>query len=1049
LQLTEVKICLPYIVTCILTAALVMFALQTMSQPYYFRHYQVENGLSNNTVFCSAQDKNGFLWFGTKEGVNRFDGYHFKLFRLGKDDERTFSQELVYFLYSDKQGTLWVGAQKGLFRFDPESEQLLKFSDSLTEVGAIQEDVKGRLWFISNYTVCRYTPDTRELKIFPRSAYFDANTLCLSGEGDMWISTTDGYLQQYNETTGTFKRYNILPSTLAIASCSIKKMVPSGKHTLFIGTSCQGIKQFDISTGTCTDVLVHNPDQTAIYVRDILPYNDHEFWFATESGIFILKTDQPGITVNNLKKRFLDPYSLNDNAIYTLCKDNEGGVWAGTYFGGVNYYARQYAPFHKYYPDNTTGSVSGNAVREICDDQYGNIWIGTEDAGLNKVPPAAINITHFKPTGEPGSITYSNIHGLLADGNKLWIGTHEHGLDVLDIPSGKLKKHYDAGPGPKQMKNNFVVSMLHTSRNEILVGTGNSIFRYNAAVDGFEPYPAIPEYRFVSCMIEDHNKVIWASTHGVGVYSYNPATSEKMHFENEPDNKNSLTSNVINAVCEDSYGNIWLSTEGGGLCKIGTDRKTITRFTTRNNFPSNYIFKVVEDNYRQLWVSTSKGLVQFDPVKLTTTVYTKANGLLNDQFNYNSGFKDSTGRLYFGSVRGMITFRPEDFQQSHFTPPVYITGFQVHNKELVLNTDSTKPAKSISFADEITLSYDQSSFSIDFAALSFASPEMTAYSYKMEGLEKDRKAYFTNISPGKYTFLVKAATNGLGDSKEKQLVIRILPPFWATIWAYILYAACFIALAWYLISTYHKRVLAKKEKEIYEAKLDFFTNVAHEIKTPLTLIKGPVDNLLEKVDDMPDIKQDVLTMNRNTNRLINLISQVLDFRKTETRGFSLDFTKVNINALLEENYTNFQPLANKKGLTNTIELPPVTVHAMADEEALHKIFNNLFSNAIKYAEKEVTIRLIVPKDGDANYCIEISNDGFIIPADMSEKIFEPFYRLKETIKQKGTGIGLALARSLAELHKGTLHLKDSANGLNTFVLSLPLKNFYATTGTIG
>ncbi|HKO80358.1 MAG TPA: HAMP domain-containing sensor histidine kinase, partial [Chitinophagaceae bacterium] len=261
--------------------------------------------------------------------------------------------------------------------------------------------------------------------------------------------------------------------------------------------------------------------------------------------------------------------------------------------------------------------------------------------------------------------------------------------------------------------------------------------------------------------------------------------------------------------------------------------------------------------------------------------------------------------------------------------------------------------------------------------------------------------------------------------------------FWATPWAYLVYVLAGASLLYYLVRIYHNMQENKKEKEIYEAKIEFFTNIAHEIKTPLTLIKGPVENLSEMVQDVPVIKEDVVTMERNTNRLVNLINQILDFRQTETKGFSLDFTNVNINELLEEAYLTFEPVAKKKKLVYTMDLPSSNVYTRADAEALNKTFSNLFSNAVKYAEKKVHIKLTAPKNDDLYLFIEIRNDGFLIPDEMKEKIFEPFFRLKETVKQKGTGIGLALAKSLVELHNGNIHLKKPEEGMNIFEIALP------------
>lgn len=1017
--------------------------LQVAAQPYYFRHYQVENGLSNNTVNCSIQDKAGFLWFGTKDGLNRFDGYHFKQFNTSTDD-RTLTPDFVHTLFSDAQGTLWVGLQKGLYRFDAESERLLPFIDSLPDVSAIHITKKNELWFIARSVLYRYSFHTKQMHRFSPERHFFASSLCETADGTIWIGATDGCLKKWNAATETFTSYSLFSHSPAAASTYIQKIYAAGTDSILAGTASQGLKLFQIPISDYKDVLTYNADKTTIYVRDIVKYAPNEYWLATESGIFIWAFEKDGFT--NLKKKALDPYSLSDNAVYTLCKDREGGIWAGTYFGGVSYYPKPYGLFKKFYPDYTKNSISGNVVREICKDNSGMIWFGTEDAGLNKLNPATGVITRFQPTGLPRSISYYNIHGLLVVGDELWIGTFEHGLDIMDIKTGKIKKRHKAGPGAYDLKNNFIVTLLQTASGAIFAGSGDGFYQYIKVQDGFTRVSGFPEHLFVSSLLEDHAKIIWLGTHDHGVLSFDPATGRITQYENNPADRNSLSNNKVNALSEDSRHNLWMATEGGGLCRLSADRKTFTRFTTKTGLPSNFIFKILEDNQRQLWISTSKGLAQLNSAGQIQNVYTKENGLLNDQFNYNAGFKDSDGILYFGSVKGLITFQPDAFIKQTIAAPVYITGFQVHGAELAIEGDSGLLKKSVVLTKKLTLPYNQSSFSIDFAALSYTAPEMTRYSYKMEGLDREwttlptnRKVYFTNVAPGSYTFKVNAWGNNLSGTEATRLHITILPPFWATTWAYLLYAIAIIAFAYYLMRSYHQHTQDRKEKEIYEAKIQFFTNIAHEIRTPLTLIKGPVENLLEQVDDLPEIKEDVTAMERAANRLLALVTQILDFRKTETKGFSLHFSKLDLTTLLQEAYANFISVAKKRGLSYTAELPPAPVFAIADEEALHKIFSNLFSNAVKYAAKHVHVKLYPLQKEATHVFIEVCNDGPLIPADMREKIFEPFYRLKEATKQSGTGIGLALARSLTELHQGRLYVKESPNGWNRFVLILPLQ----------
>jgi signal transduction histidine kinase len=511
---------------------------------------------------------------------------------------------------------------------------------------------------------------------------------------------------------------------------------------------------------------------------------------------------------------------------------------------------------------------------------------------------------------------------------------------------------------------------------------------------------------------------------------------------------------MVNSLYEDSKGNLWIATEGGGLCMLSEDRMIFRRYNTKNGLPSNFIFKVLEDENKQLWVTTSKGLVQLDVETNVIVVHTSANGLLNDQFNYNSGFKDTNGKLYFGSVKGLISFSPGQFQKNTFVPPVFFTGFQVNNKELSIGRESFLE-QSILYTKEIKLPYDQSSFSIDFAALSFTAPQMNMYAYKMEGvdnkwiqLEKNRKVYFTNLSPGSYVFKVKAANgNGIWNNKEAVLHITILPPWWMSPTAYVAYGFIAISLIVILFRNYHRRMKRKsqkkldtlhfeKEKELYEAKMKFFTNIAHEIRTPLTLIKGPLERIVQRAEDIPGIQNSLAIMERNTDRLIELTNQLLDYRQTEAGGFVLSFKEENISKLLQEIYFSFKPLAEKKNLSYTLHLTKGPLVAYTDNDALTKIISNLLSNAIKYADKEVHINLGM-NTTDKTFSVEFKNDGDLVPLEMREKIFEPFIRLKKTEKQKGTGIGLALAKSLAELHGGKLTIKDNHTH-NIFIVTLPV-----------
>jgi ligand-binding sensor domain-containing protein/signal transduction histidine kinase len=1036
-------------------SAIVVVFINNAYGQYSFRQYQVENGLSNNATICCLQDKKGFLWFGTKDGLNRFDGYSFKIFRNDPDDTNSIGNNFIHSLYEDNDGSLWIGTEKGLYKYSTTTESfaLLK-STSNGPIRDIRMDHKGNLWFILGFTLVQYNELKNQFKIYDVAKYFEATSICTSPDGTLWISTASGFLKKYNESNDSFDSYDVFDHSKTPVSRWIERVYATNNGTILIGTSNQGAKSFDIATSKCKDLLTYNPDKTEIFVRNFVQTAKDEFWIATETGIFVYNTTTGLVT--NLQKTYNDPYSISDNAVYTFCKDKEGGIWAGTYFGGVNYYPNQHTPFKKFFPRVGENSLSGNVVREIHEDHDGNLWIGTEDAGLNKYNPETGKFISFHPTGVKGSISYTNIHGMLIDRNELWIGTFEHGLDIMDIKTGKVKQHFAMDTSRYALKSNFIYCISRIGRDSITLGTTRGAYVFNRTTNNFRLLTGFPLNIWYTSILRDDKGIIWAGTYGNGVYYFDTRTNQSGNFRYTVSNKKGLSSDRVNSIFEDSEKNLWFATEGG-LCKYNRDSRDFKTYTIKNGLPSNFILSLLEDEKKNLWISTSRGLVYFNPESESLIVYTTANGTLNDQFNFNSAFKDTKGRMYFGSVKGMISFNPSEFSKDTFVPPVYMTGFQIFDKDVPIAQKNSPLNKSIIYTGKITLGYDQSTFNIGFAALSYAAPEMSEYSYKMDGLDKDwtylkknRKAYFTDLSPGTYVFRVKASnSSGLWAPQETTLIIEILPPWWASKWAYISYSLLVLLIVYYVVRNYHKKIEEKnrrkfelleiaKEKEIFQAKIDFFTNVAHEIKTPLTLIKGPLEKVMKKAETTPDVKNNLEIMERNTNRLVDLTNQLLDFRQTEIKSFSLSFVRANISELLSDTYLNFKPLAEEKDLDFQLHLPKEQLHAPIDLDAFNKVLNNLFSNVIKYSVKNAGVALLPFNSADDRFIIEFKNDGYLIPAEMSEKIFEPFFRLRQNDKQKGTGIGLALARSLAQLHKGNLTLSTQQTNYNVFVLSLPM-----------
>ncbi|MEI6950636.1 two-component regulator propeller domain-containing protein [Paraflavisolibacter sp. H34] len=1035
-----------------------------LGQPYYFRQYSVENGLSHNAVLCSLQDKRGFMWFGTKDGLNRFDGYTFKVFRKTAGKPGSIGNNSIHALYEDRLGTLWVATDEGLYQFFEKTEKfrLMPATGSLY-IHKIAGDAKGNLWLISRYGLSRYNPKTNQLVSYPPQKFFLATSICTTPDGTVWVGTSGGQLQRYLPRSDSFSGFDLFGHSKPAKSRWIESLYTTADGSLLAGTSHNEIKLIDPARSTYQDITLPNSGQSDLFIRAIQQTAPDEFWLGTESGVYSYNTKTGG--TRHLQKRYNNPYSISDNAIYTICRDREGGLWVGNYFRGLNYLPRQQTLFTKYFPKEGENSLSGNVVGEIQKDRQGNLWIGTEDAGLNKLDPVTGRFTAYQPGG-PSGISFFNIHALLATGNELWIGTFNHGLDILDTRTGKVIRHYTAGESG--FTSNFIYCLYPTDSGQVLMGSPRGVFTYNRQQDRFETFPGLPPGLWYTSLVKDKKGVFWGGTFGNGLQMFDPATGTTRTFTHSEKDPNSLGSNGVNSVFEDSRGHLWVATEDG-LCQWNEGSAHFTRYGTANGFPSDFMLCILEDRQQQLWISTTKGLVRFHPPSGRLQVFTTASGLLSDQFNHRSAFKDEQGRMYFGSAKGLVSFQPEAVVPETFHPPVYITGFQVNNQELLIDSPGSPLKESITYTPTLTLAHDQSTFSIDFAALNFTAPGMVQYAYQVEGLspkwinlKQNRRVYFTKLSPGTYRFHVKAIpSDGTLRGPETKLTIKILPPWWASRWAYTAYALLLLLLVSFIVRSYHRRIEEKnrrrfelleiekekeilkmelaKEKEVLQAKVDFFTNVAHEIRTPLTLIKVPLEKVIAKAGNIPGIENSLKIMDRNANRLIDLTNQLLDFRQTEIKKFHLSFEQVDISALLQEACAAFLPLAEQEGLSLSLQLPEAPCRAFVDVDAFNKIIYNLFSNAVKYAQSKVFVLLKLQGDNAASFTILVKNDGYLIPESLKEKIFEPFFRIRETESETGTGIGLALSRSLTELHNGVLVLEPSEGDLNVFSLTLPLQ----------
>ncbi|MDR1555705.1 MAG: response regulator [Tannerellaceae bacterium] len=1018
-----------------------LFFLTNMNaEPYYFKQYQVQDGLSHNTITCCTQDIQGFIWLGTRDGLNRFDGYSFRTFRNESGQDSSIGNNWITSIIAGTKGALWVGTIRGAYKYNiaDESFHLLPFTEKMM-VGYLMLDMNEDLWLILNGKLIKYN---EQLDFVSTYALPDGNiptSLCITPLGQIWVGSSSGILYELDEEKGLVGAYDLFTHSTQISSRKINCLSSTTIGDLIlVGMNTDGVKVFDIASGEYTDCFRFDQNQLDITVEDFLQVNSEEVWVATISGLFIynLRTGQ----YTAVKRRLFDPYSLSADMITCLYRDREQGIWLGSYAGGVNYHS-PHQIFTKYYTYPGENVLKGDIVHDICTDKYDNVWIATEDAGINKYDPSSNTYTNYQPRADGKGISHINIHGLVPDNDKLWIGSISGKIDVLDIPGGTIVKRYSLSPASSSLQRISVVNMKKLDDEHLLVTTSHGVFIYNPLTDRFELMPQLPATR-VQSICKDHEGVIWIGTVNHGLYYYDPAGGKCRRFTDIFDENS-----TVNDIYEDHQNNLWFATLEG-VKKYDRHSRSVIRYTVKNGMPGNMVFRILSDRQNKLWITTTNGLVCLNPATEELTTYTREHGLITNQFNYNSGWKDRHGQLYFGMIRGLISFDPDEIKTVKDKVQVYITRIAALDGTEYMKQNVVSP-------QSVRLNYGQSTFSISFSALSYLSPSIIQYAFCMEGLNPNwtcltgsHTAYYTKLPPGEYTFKVKAANiSGIWNEEFTALRISVAHPWWSSLIARIVYGSLFAGSCLggiYLLIRQNKKKISRsikafeneKEKELYQAKINFFINIAHEIRTPLTLIKNPLDKIMKNKQLPAEIQGPLSIMDKNANRLLALVNQLLDFRKTEIEGYSLNFVKTDIVALIQDISERFRDMQEENNLTMDIKINTTCRYAFIDEEACTKIISNLLSNAFKYARTSILISLSFLEE-DERFLMDVSNDGESIPDDRKEKIFEPFYRGENAEHKPGTGLGLPLAKSLAEMQRG--HLSVTASGtFTTFRLNLPV-----------
>lgn len=1015
----------------------------------YFEHITVEKGLSQSSVLSIAQDSIGFMWFGTKDGLSRYDSRQFEVYRYNPQDKSSISSSLnINALLTDSKGNLWVGTQNGLNKYLPESNSFIRFQhDSKREntisnnaIRCIYEDRQNNIWIGTDSGLNKLVGGQYFERFISNPGNGIANNIVKAIYQDqdhtMWIGTQNGLTSMVLKNNGyRYKTYlHNDKDNNSLAANDINSIAEDLNHNLWIGTHFKGLDLYDKTTSTFKHFTQQAGDGlSSNVIRKIRVLKDGKLWIATLNGINVYDPVNRKFRVYQHDPE--NPGSLNQNSIYDIFQDAAGSVWAGTYYGGINVYHANVIPFKTYKHYSYKNSLSSNIISAIVEDSKGNLWIGTEAEGLNYYDRATGRFTNFKSrSANVNSLSSNLIKAISLDKNgDVWIAAYEGGLDFYSPKTGKFKNYKLSASKHNSLASNRITSLLNDKKGRLWIGSRNGLYRYNSRGNSFISLLDSNENNHLAAktihyIFQDTSETIWVST-GEGVFYLKKDTEifRRINFK-----KNKTVLNNINSIQQDNKGKIWFGSYNEGLVSFHPITKVVNIYTTAQGLPANNITGIVEDNEGYLWISTDKGLAKLDSGHFK--VYTRKDGLPGNVFNYNSFLKDSKGELFFGGYNGMVSFLPENIKENKKAPEVVFTGLKLFNKTVNIDDDSKLLSKSISRTSEIVLSYDQNVFSIDFSVLNYIKSGKNKYAYKLEGFENGwnfsdyPNATYTNLPDGKYTLLIKGANNdGVWSKEAVSLAIKIQPPFWLTWWAYIIYAFFAAGLLFIIVRFLLIRALLKREHDIHQIKLDFFTNVSHEIRTPLTLILGPLEKLIQDTQESRSINRSLLGVNKNVKRLLRLVNELMDFRKIESGKTKLNITADNLVNFAKEIYLSFQHLAIQRKIKYRFICEYETIEVYFDRDQLEKVVFNLLSNAFKFVPENGEIILEITND-NGNIALKVYDNGPGIPIESRNKLFTDFYQAGiQKERNAGTGIGLALSKRIALLHHGNLILEEATD----------------------
>jgi signal transduction histidine kinase/ligand-binding sensor domain-containing protein/DNA-binding response OmpR family regulator len=1087
------------LVTLLLFACLNFLTLAGQKTHFQFSHLDISRGLSNNQVTCILKDQKGFLLVGTMSGLNRYDGYQFKTFTNSARDTTSISGDYITGIRECPGGKMWIETRSGINIYDPATEKFDRnFAAYLQRLNIpaysnifnIVKDREGNFLFLAdNFIVYKYTIATGKTSRLYKSDN-PANTIAIVSadhNNQYWLIHSNGILKKLDPKTGKIlAQTDMLTKVFGNGSVYYQLFIDSDNELWICGSANpKGVVRYNPSTGAFIHYQKNSgyPRLNAELMANVQQDNNGNIWICTDhGGVNVLNKKENKIQY--LVNRVDDEKSLSDNSILSVYKDNEGIIWLGTFKKGINYYHENIIkfPVYRHQPSNPN-SLSFDDVDRFVEDPKGNLWIGTNGGGLIYFDRTNNKFTQYlHQPGNTNSISNNIIVSLLLDHKqRLWIGSYFGGLDCME--NGKFTHYRNDSSNSLSLSDDRVWDIFEDSKNNLWVGTFNGLNKFNEQHGTFSHYNANSSYplhsNFIGVIIEDRQGKLWLGTYN-GIDILDPATGQVKHIDNYTANPHGLSNNNVTELYQDSRGLIWAGTVNG-LNVYNKEKDNFQSFHKEDGLPDKAVLNIVEDNSGRLWISTKKGISQISvkqtndrdaPVAIACTNYDELDGLQGAEFNEKAALKISKGEIIFGGPNGFNLFNPTDVEPDRSTPNLVFTDLQLFNKSVGVGEEINGRVvltQSISNTSSVTLHHNEDILAIEFASLNFYNPEKIKYAYKLDGFNKDwvttdgkiRKAIYTNLDPGNYTFRVKASYgNDEWSKNELTLNIGVHPPFWRTSVAYLLYAlvlavSLFVARKITVDRTRmrfeveHQRKEAERVQALDAMKTKFFTNVSHEFRTPLTLILSPLEKIIKQTPD-EEQKQQLNLVQRNAKRLLNLVNQLLDFRKIEVQEMKLHPAIGDVVGFSKDICQSFTDVADKKNIALSFSSNTDHLEIYFDKDKLEKILFNLLSNAFKYTPNGGQVSVIMtynePSNNEAEgtLAIEVKDTGIGIPPDKHEKIFERFFQtdVPESMVNQGTGIGLAITKEFVKLHNGIITVKSEPEKGTCFTVFLPAKKFY-------